>query len=75
MWTRSSETYTMYYQDKPMDKDSSTRIPVPANKLQRPQVQRRPSIYNQRAKEGFKFWLERDPMVKRIPRKNMVSLR
>ena len=53
-----------------MDKDSSTRVPAPANKLQRPQVERRPSVYNQRAKEGFKFWLERDPMVKRIACKN-----
>jgi len=60
------KTYTMYYQDKPMDKDSSTRVTAPASILQRPQVRRRPSVYNQRAKEGFKFWLERDPMVKRI---------
>jgi len=60
------KTYTMYYQGKAMDKDSSTRVPAPTTKLQRPQVQRRPSVYNQRAKEGFKFWLERDPMVKRI---------
>ncbi len=62
----------MYYQDKPMDKESSTRVPAPTSKLQRPQAQRRPSVYNQRAKEGFKFWLEKDPMVNRITRKNTI---
>lgn len=71
MCTLFSETYTMYYQGKPMDKESSPRVPAPTSKLQRPQpqAQRRPSVYNQRAKEGFKFWLERDPMVNRITRK------
>ena len=67
-----SETYTMYYQGKPMEKKSSRQVLQQTNDLPRPQVQRRPSVYNQRAKEGFKFWLESDPMVKRISCKNTV---
>lgn len=49
-----------------MGKEASLR----ANKQHRPQVQKRPSVYNQRAKEGFKFWLEEDPMINRVSRKN-----
>ncbi|XP_022809593.1 uncharacterized protein LOC111346580 isoform X2 [Stylophora pistillata] len=63
----SKKTYTMYYQGKPLEKaESSRQVLQQTNDLPRPQVQRRPSVYNQRAKEGFKFWLESDPMIKRI---------
>lgn len=57
------KSYTMYYHGKPVEDKTS---PQEAN-AQRPQAQRRPSVYNQRAKGGFKFWLERDPMVTKIP--------
>lgn len=56
------KSFTMYQQGKPVEKEASLR----ANKQHRPQVQRRPSVYNQRAKEGFKFWLEDDPMINRV---------
>ena len=58
----------MYYHGKPVEDKTSLQEP----NAQRPQAQRRPSVYNQRAKGGFKFWLERDPMVTKIPRKNSV---
>ncbi|XP_022809594.1 uncharacterized protein LOC111346580 isoform X3 [Stylophora pistillata] len=73
-----SSAFQRYYYDqsrhreelsksKPLEKaESSRQVLQQTNDLPRPQVQRRPSVYNQRAKEGFKFWLESDPMIKRI---------
>jgi len=59
------KTFTMYYQGKAVEEKPSIRVTKP-QRPQRPQVQRRPSVYNQRAKEGFKFWVQQDPMVNRI---------
>ena len=56
----------MYYHGKPAEDKTSQG----ENSAQRSRAQGRPSIYHQRAKEGFQFWLEQDPMVKKIPRKD-----
>lgn len=56
----------MYYHGKPLEDKTFQE----QNSAQRSRAQGRPSIYHQRAKQGFQFWLEQDPMVKKIPRKN-----
>lgn len=56
----------MYYHGKPVEDKTFQG----QNCAQRSQDQGRPSIYHQRAKQGFQFWLERDPMVKKIARKD-----
>ncbi|XP_074632070.1 uncharacterized protein LOC141890486 [Acropora palmata] len=55
-------SYTMYYHGKPVEDKTFQG----QNCVQRSRDQGRPSIYHQRAKQGFQFWLEQDPMVKKI---------
>ena len=56
----------MYYHGKPVEDKTFQG----QNCVQRSRDQGRPSIYHQRAKQGFQFWLEQDPMVKKIARKD-----
>lgn len=60
------KTFTMYQQDLLVD--DQRRVPV-ASKHVKPSrfaAQKHPSIYHQHAKDGFQFWMDRDPILNKI---------